>query len=66
MGVAEVVRDENKLTGEGVGNGQRSTSTRDAVETTIDMAKEDKSGTWEGHLLNASPNRISRWRSGTS
>jgi hypothetical protein len=36
----------------------RTTDTRDAVETAIDISKEDKSSSWE-HLI--STRRVKRW-----
>lgn len=38
----------------------RKSGTRDAVETAIGLAKEDKSGTWESSL-SRTPRRINRW-----
>lgn len=39
-------------------------STRDAVETAIDMAKRDKTTTWESSLKNTK--RISRWQAASA
>ncbi|MGD1103655.1 MAG: hypothetical protein ABSA59_16515 [Terriglobia bacterium] len=36
-----------------------STGTRDAVETAIDISKDDKSSTWESNALK----KITRWKS---
>jgi len=36
------------------------TGTRDAVETAIDLAKQDRSKSWEEQMAN-NPNRISQW-----
>jgi hypothetical protein len=39
---------------------KRKTGTREAVETAIDLAKQDRSISWEEQMAN-DPNRISRW-----
>ncbi len=44
---------------------RRVKGTRDAVETAIDMAKEDKSSTWESHLSKV-PDRVARWQEKSS
>lgn len=38
----------------------RPTSTREAVETAIDLSKGDKSSTWESHV-SKEPDRITGW-----
>lgn len=40
----------------------RKVSTRDAVETAIDVAKENKTGTWEDGVRQM-PNKITSWSS---